>query len=147
MKRLGLFFSAVLAVAAVSAFCAIHVTRQTTHVSDIAAHQWLHRELRLTPAQEKALVPIEERFTHQQRELAKRLLEANQELGRVIAQEKEYNGAVDAAVEAVHRRMGDLQKASIEHVFEMRSVLSPEQGERLLELTQSSLERHKTPAH
>ena len=40
------------------------------------------------------------------------------------------------------QRMGDLQKASIEHVFEMRTVLSPEQGDKLLALARKILESH-----
>ena len=37
--------------------------------------------------------------------------------------------------------MGELQKASIEHVFAMRSVLTPEQSDNLLELAQRTLEQ------
>ena len=46
----------------------------------------------------------------------------------------EHRGAqpaarVQAAVDHFHAAMGDLQKATITHVFEMRSVLSPAQAE------------------
>jgi hypothetical protein len=37
--------------------------------------------------------------------------------------------------------MGDLQKASIKHVFAMRAVLSPEQGDKLLVLARQALEQ------
>jgi hypothetical protein len=59
-----------------------------------------------------------------------------------MGEEKGYGPRVAACVEVVHQRMGDLQKASIEHVFEMRSVLSPEQGDKLLTLAQKILESH-----
>ena len=35
-----------------------------------------------------------------------------------------------AAVDATHHAMGELQKATLEHVFEMRAILRPEQQAR-----------------
>jgi hypothetical protein len=63
------------------------------------------------------------------------------ELARAIKEDKAYTPRVAAAVEHVHHCMGDLQKTSIEHVFAMRAVLSPEQGEKLLSLAQRALEQ------
>ena len=34
---------------------------------------------------------------------------------------------VSAAIDEVHARMGDLQKATVRHVFDMREILEPEQ--------------------
>jgi nickel and cobalt resistance protein CnrR len=108
----------------------------------VAAHDWLHRELKLTADQERMLGPVEAKFGAKQHELATALLEANRNLARVMGEEKAYTPRVAAAVEVVHQRMGDLQKASIEHVFDMRSKLSPEQGDNLLAHAQKILESH-----
>ena len=141
MKRVVLFFLAVVVVAGAAGFGTLRLSDHGPR-EHVAAHDWLHRELKLTAEQERALEPIETRFSVKERECAAALAEANRNLARVMGEEKAYGPRVAAAVEAVHQRMGDLQKASIEHVFEMRTVLSPEQGEKLLALAQKILESH-----
>lgn len=106
-----------------------------------SAHQWLHEKLHITPNQHTALAPIETRFADQQRRYTAALHAANQHLADVISEDKAYTLRVAAAAEQVHNCMGDLQKASIQHVFEMRTVLSPEQGKELLNLARQSLEQ------
>ena len=140
MKK-ALFF--LLTIAAVAALAAYGTLRWSHHATadDVASHEWLHRELNLTDAQLKALEPIEASFGAKQRQLAETLHEANRELARALAEDKAYTPRVTAAVEHVHHRMGDLQKASIEHVFAMRAELTPEQGDKLLVLAQKALEQ------
>jgi len=87
------------------------------------------------------LEPLESIFGERQRQLAEALREANRQLARAIAEDKGYTPRVNAAVEHVHHCMGDLQKASIKHVFAMRAVLSPEQGDKLLVLARQALEQ------
>jgi len=141
MKKIGLFFVAVLVVAAIAAYCTVRWTEGRSTPNSLAAHEWLHRELQLTEAQHKALAPIEVKFAETQRRLSTSLHEANVNLARVITEDKAYTPRVAAAVEHVHHCMGDLQKASIEHVFEMRAVLTPEQGDKLLSLAERALEQ------
>lgn len=147
MKRVVLFFLAVVFVAGLAAWGAIHISGHDAHPNRGAAHAWLHRELKLTADQERALGPVETRFAEKEQKLSSAFAEANRELGRAIAEEKHFTPRVAAAVETVHQRMGDLQKASIEHVFDMRSVLTPEQGEKLLSLAQKALEHHGHQPH
>ena len=54
---------------------------------------------------------------------------ANQELARAIARSDGDGPQVQAAVDHFHVAMGALQKETIAHVFEMRSVLTPAQAE------------------
>ena len=54
---------------------------------------------------------------------------ANRELAAAIAASDGDTPQVQAAVDHFHAAMGDLQKATITHVFEMRSVLTPAQAE------------------
>jgi Spy/CpxP family protein refolding chaperone len=139
MKTIAAFFLTVVAVAALSSFCTLRwaASRQSAALN---AHAWLHRELDLTADQHEALQPIEDRFALRQRELSEQLRSANRDLAKLIGQDKAYTPAVAAAVETIHHRMGELQKASIEHVFEMRTVLTPAQGDRLLRLAQQALQ-------
>lgn len=141
MKTAALFLSAIAAVAAIACYLTLRVSQPRVTADEIASHQWLHRELKLTDAQEKALGPIEQSFGEKQRLLAEALRDANRQLARTIAEEKAYTPRVTAAVEHVHHSMGELQKASIEHVFAMRAVLTAEQGDKLLKLAQQALEQ------
>lgn len=141
MKKVALFLSAIAAVAAIACYLTMRVSQPLVTSDDIASHEWLHRELKLTEAQHKALAPIEQSFGDKQRRLADALREANRQLARAIAEDKAYTPRVTAAVEHVHHCMGDLQKVSIEHVFAMRAVLTPEQGDKLLVLAQQALEQ------
>jgi len=141
MKRVALFLSAIAVVAAVACFFTLQMSQRRVTSDDIASHEWLHRELKLTEAQSQALEPIEQSFGDKQRRMAEALRDANRQLARAMAEDKAYTPRVAAAVEHVHHRMGELQKVSIEHVFAMRAVLTPEQSDRLLALAQQALEQ------
>ena len=141
MKKVALFLAAIAAVAAIACYVTMRMSQRQVTSDDIASHEWLHRELKLTEAQHKALEPIEQGFGEKQRKLAEALREANRQLAQAMAEDKAYTPRVTAAVEHVHHRMGELQKVSIEHVFAMRSVLTPEQGDKLLSLAQQALEQ------
>ncbi len=140
MRRTLLFLIAIAAVAALAAYATLHWSHRVT-ADEVTSHEWLHHELNLTDAQLKALEPIEANFGERQRQLSEALHDANRQLARAMAEDKAYTPRVTAAVEQVHHCMGDLQKASIEHIFAMRAVLSPEQGDRLLILAQKALEQ------
>ena len=142
MKRVALFFFAVISVAAIATFVTLHWSEsRISRVDEVAAHQWLHRELQLTDAQHKALEPIEAKFMEKQHTLAGQLQVENVNLARLMTEDKAYTPRVATQVERVHHCMGELQKASIEHLFEMRTVLTPEQGDKLLVLAQHALEQ------
>ena len=140
MRKTVPFLLVIAAVAVFAAYATMHRTHRVT-ADEVTSHEWLHHELNLTEAQLKTLEPIEAKFGDRQRQLAEALHEANRQLARAMAEDKAYTPRVAAAVEHVHHRMGDLQKASIEHVFAMRAELSPEQGDKLLVLAQKALEQ------
>lgn len=141
MKTILAFFAAVVAVAALSSFCTWRWAASRPSAVSADAHDWLHKELHVTPAQHKALEPIEARYAERERALREKMRQANLELAAAIAKSKGYSPEVAAAVEKVHQHMGELQKASLEHLFEMRTVLTPEQSERLLQLAHDALEK------
>lgn len=140
MKTVLAFFVAVIGVAVLSAFCTLRWSAAHPPVAPGDSHQWLHDQLHLTPAQHTALEPVETRYAEKQHRLMSQLQEANRELARAMGTEKAYSPAVAAAVEKIHQHMGEMQKLSIEHVFEMRQVLTPEQGDKLVQLAQKALE-------
>jgi Spy/CpxP family protein refolding chaperone len=138
MKAIAAFFLTVVAVAALSSFCTLRWAAARP-AAPLDAHAWLHRELELTPAQHEALQPIEDRFAGRQHELTEQLRAANRHLAQTMGEDKAFTPRVAAAVETIHHRMGDLQKASIEHVFDMRTVLTADQGDKLLDLAEQAL--------
>jgi Spy/CpxP family protein refolding chaperone len=141
MKKAILFLAAIAAVAALACYFTLSWSQHRVTADEATSHEWLHHELNLTDAQLKALEPVEAKFGDRQKRLADELRDANRELARAMAEDKAYTSRVTAAVEHVHHCMGDLQKASIEHVFAMRAVLTPEQGDKLLVLAQKALEQ------
>lgn len=97
--------------------------RQTPSLHDI-----VHKQLELSLEQDRRLDAIEARFAARRPALEAEVRAANRELGVAIAANRGDTPEVQAAVDHFHGAMGDLQKATIVHVFEMRSVLTPEQA-------------------
>ncbi len=143
MKTIVPFFIVVVLIAAVASYCTARwsnccINRPESYAAE--PHEWLHEQLKLTTEQHRALEPIEQSYTARRVVIVEHLRDANRDLGRVLSQEKSYSPAVAEAVEKIHMAQGDLQKATLEHVFKMRQVLTPEQGEKLLALAQKALE-------
>lgn len=111
------------------------------------AHLWVHRQLHLTPAQEEAIEPIERRYARQRADLAKAIRQANAELATIILEDKSDTPRVNAAIEKIHTAQGELQMATIAHVFDMKATLTPEQGDKLLELTAAALRSETDDSH
>ena len=92
-------------------------------------HSIVHEKLDLSAEQDRQLDVIEARFATHRPALEAEVRAANRELAAAIAASDGDTPQVQAAVDHFHAAMGDLQKATITHVFEMRSVLTPAQAE------------------
>ncbi len=92
-------------------------------------HSVVHEQLDLNADQDRRLDAIEARFAGRRPALEAEVRAANQELAAAIAASDGDSPQVQAAVDHFHAAMGDLQKATISHVFEMRAVLTPSQAE------------------
>ena len=109
--------------------------REPTH----DPHQWLHEQLNLTAEQDEKLVPIEEKFAERKKALETEIYQANKELATAINDDGHYSPRVQQSVDKIHMTMGELQKVTLEHLFEMHSVLTPEQRKKLNSLTTDAL--------
>ena len=136
----GLILLALVAAIAGAAcwFTARHLSR-TGHGEPGDAHAWIHTQLGITAEQEKALEPIEQRYAEQKKHFGEMLRIANAELGRAILEDRSDSARVKAAVARIHQAQGELQNATLQHIFEMKSVLTPQQYERLLQATAGAL--------
>jgi nickel and cobalt resistance protein CnrR len=142
MKRFEktLLFLGLIAVVAVAAcFFAERIFQKSPAHHHDTLHDWIHEQLEQTAEQEKQLEPIERRFREQRQHYLEVIRLGDMELAQAILQDKGDSPAVRAAIEKIHQAHGDLQKITIEHVFEMRAVLTPEQYEKLLNLTANAL--------
>ena len=140
--RLVLQLAAVAAVAVGSCLATNHFLhgRGASPGRAAESHEWIHRELNISTAQDQALTAVEDRYAQRRRELTTVIRQANQELARVIVEDRGYSPRVTAAIEKIHHAQGELQKATLEHVFEMHPALTPEQYDKLLRATAAALQ-------
>jgi Spy/CpxP family protein refolding chaperone len=133
---------AMLVIVALVAAAACYVSARIfgpLRRSQVSGHEWIHKQLGLTPGEQKALEPVETKFAQRKRTLMREIRSANKELAEAIKQDQEDSPRVSAVVERIHHAQGELQEATLEHVFEMKGVLTPEQYRKLLNLTADEL--------
>lgn len=114
------------------------------HPVESELHQLLHEQLNLSPDQSQKIEVIEQRFALRRAALEAELRADNADLASAIEAEHGYGPRVAAAVDKSHHAMGELQKATLEHVFAMRQVLRPDQATRFDEAIVKAL---TVPAH
>ena len=90
-------------------------------------HDVLHHKLALDATQEARLQMLEQRFAVQRRAFELELRADNARLAEAIEAEHGNGPRVAAAVDQSHAAMGDLQKATLAHIFAMRQLLRPNQ--------------------
>ena len=141
MKRVAPILALLLAVAVVASIACVLTARWTGghHGGHADAHHWVHTQLALTAEQEKQLVPIEQRYGEQRRHFGELIRVANTELAQAILAEQGDSPRVKAATAKITDAQGQLQEATLRHVFEMKPVLTPEQYSKLLNLTANAL--------
>lgn len=102
-------------------------------------HEQFHKALGLSAKQEKALLPLEAKSIEREMKLRADLNTANAKLAEVLIAERSYSPKVEKSVEKIHKAMAELQKATLEHLFEMKKILTVEQYDQLLKLAGESL--------
>jgi Spy/CpxP family protein refolding chaperone len=118
---------AVLLAALAGCLGALAADRWSNDDAEDSLHQFVHDELSLTADQEERLDALEARFAVEQARLEASARAANAQLAQAMETEHEYGPEVSAAIDEVHARMGELQKATVRHVFDMREILDPDQ--------------------
>ncbi|MGN7161379.1 periplasmic heavy metal sensor [Sphingomonas sp. SAFR-052] len=90
-------------------------------------HALLHDHMQLTPEQMRRLDALEAGYATRRAALQAQMRADNARLAQAISAEQDDGPRVAAAVDASHRTMGTLQKATLAHVFAMRRLLRPDQ--------------------
>lgn len=148
MKTTGKFLLLLLLVAVVaslSCFATGRYMRSEAASQHKDFHHWLHQQLDLTAEQNKALDAEEEKFAATRKQLGDELQQANAELAQAIMQDREYSPKVQEAIEKIHHAQSDLEKTTLEHIFAMKPILTPEQFEKVLHLTGETLNSPPQP--
>lgn len=125
-RRFAILAVLVIALALIGVWLG-RLIQPAPHHGGAELHALMHDGLELDDAQERALTVLERDFAAKRDGLEARLKADNVRLAEAIAAEHQYGPRVSAAVDATHTAMGDLQKATLEHVFAMRAILRPEQ--------------------
>jgi Spy/CpxP family protein refolding chaperone len=130
---------AVCAVACIASWVTAHYVDRHARHEAVETHAWIHTQLDITAEQDKALEPIEQRFDEKKKHYAELIRIANKELAQAILEDRADSPRVTAAVGRIHQAMGELQNATLQHIFEMKPVLTPQQYDKLLQLTAEAL--------
>ena len=129
----------VIALVGFGAFYACGNFFKAPHHGSVDAHVWLHEQIGITAEQDQKLSEIENKFADKQRVLREKIHVGNLELAAAMLEDKAFSERVVAAVERIHHAQGELQKATIEHIFDMQTVLKPQQAEKLNKLAADAL--------
>ncbi len=119
-----------VALAFVAAIAGVFVGRVLLPVSPrpgTELHELLHHELALDAGQKARLRTLEDRFAVQRRALELEQRAANARLAEAIEAEHGDGPRVSVAVDRSHAAMGEMQKATLAHIFAMRQLLHPDQ--------------------
>lgn len=132
MRNLGryLLIALIAAAVAIGASWAARSMMAADHHSGSELHSFVHEQLDLDSRQEAKIEALEAQFAQRRTALEAKLMAANGELAQAMASEHQYGPRVAAAVDHAHMAMGDLQKATLEHVFAMRALMRPDQAVR-----------------
>jgi len=123
------FQIAIAVVLAAFAGClgALGAERWLGSKEPVGLHDFVHERLNLTADQEEELDLLEERYAIENARRELEVRRANATLAAAMDSEHEYGPEVSAAIDEVHTAMGELQKATVRHVFAMRNILDEEQ--------------------
>lgn len=102
-------------------------------------HTWLHQRLKLTDEQAEILQPLENEFTAKQQELRTEIAKAADELAHLISHNDQSDPKVSGALARLNHAQAELQKISLEHFFQMKKELTPEQTREILRWTHDSI--------
>lgn len=122
----------IAVVAFAAALGAIWLSRSIAgdHHPEGGLHALMHEQLDLDSAQRVKIEQLERQFAERSKLLDAKLRQANGQLAAAMVNEHQYGPKVAEAVDHSHVAMGELQKATLSHVFAMRAVLRPAQAAR-----------------
>lgn len=102
-------------------------------------HDWLHEELDLNEQEEIAIDAFEGDYRRQRKALLNEFESRVGDLRQILVDTDQYVPEVDVAIHRLHEVHGELQELSIQHYYDMLSVLPPEKQDKLRQLAVKAL--------
>lgn len=87
----------------------------------------VHRDLKLTPDQSKEIQAIENEYYERRSTLRVQVAGANRELADALMADMAFGREAQQATNHVEQGLGELQRATVLYVLQLRDVLNPEQ--------------------
>ncbi|PHR62832.1 MAG: heavy metal resistance protein [Robiginitomaculum sp.] len=102
-------------------------------------HSEIHRSLNLSKIQLQQIHQLEKGFSSQKETLEQKLKVANDSLSIAIQRDHMLSAGVDLAGNEYLQILGELQTATLNHIFQMRALLNEEQAEQFDQIVIRSL--------
>lgn len=90
-------------------------------------HEIVRRDLKLTPGQSAEVQAIEDKYYGRRTALREQVADANRELADALMADMAFGREAQQASNHVEQGLGQLQRATILYVLQVRDVLTPEQ--------------------
>jgi nickel and cobalt resistance protein CnrR len=90
-------------------------------------HEIVRRDLKLTPSQSAEVQAIEDKYYDRRTTLREQVAGANRELADALMADMAFGREAQQASNHVEQGLGQLQRATILYVLQVRDVLTPEQ--------------------
>ena len=141
LLRLSAFLFLVVAISAGICFVTTDwfVKRGGWRHDEPHGHQWLHKTLGLSDAEARQIDVFESEYRTQRGDLLIQFRSRIEKLAELLKSSDSYSPEVQNAVHSLHEIHGQLQTLSIEHFYEMMSVLPPEKQARMRDLAIDAL--------
>lgn len=143
-----LFFGAVFAVSLLGTVAGRYFMRPPARVQPLAVPQgghlgnndpWLHKQLNLTEEQKTLLRDKKTRFEAEEIRLERLMAQAQDDLSKLIRQEQHMSPAVQNCLKRINDYHGELQRITLEHLFDTYAHLDESRRLVLLDLTSAAL--------
>ena len=90
-------------------------------------HEIVRRDLKLTPGQSTEVQAIEDKYYDRRTTLREQVADANRELADALMADMAFGREAQQASNHVEQGLGQLQRATILYVLQVRDVLTPQQ--------------------
>ena len=143
--RLKTYLAGAAFILAILAICAVACTATALWVmrshgpDEERDHNWVHNELGLEEGEIPELEKLEEGYAEERNRLIGEMKVRKAELSKQLLTKSESDDELRTAVARIHETHGKLQELSIQHYFDMLSILSDAQRRRLRKLAAESL--------
>ncbi|NQE61436.1 periplasmic heavy metal sensor [Caulobacter sp. RHG1] len=115
--------AAIAGAAGAVVVSAAHWLLQSAHPTSTDLHQELHEQVPLSAQESQRLESREQAYQTRRAAIEQRVKAANGRLARAIALQPGWTPEVEAASREVEAAAGELERATLQHVVEMREGL------------------------